>query len=163
MADRSLRKKKMHVIIETRLDQRQSESVFRFATKNSDRSFLKRMEAYARVVEKYSLNFSQSITLTAMDIFTGRHLAATSTGILSNTDFQKTISDCSVSTVTIPEDFMDFARISHMIFKNTASVVHEQSRKVFRRLAEKKGSPRIDYETVVCTVKDGSAHQGGSE
>ena len=45
------------------------------------------------------------------------------------------------------------AHINHMIFNNTASVVHEQLRKVFRRLAEKKGSPRIDYESVVCFVK----------
>ena len=31
--------------------------------------------------------------------------------------------------------------------------VHKESKSFFRRLAEKKGSPRIDYETVYCMVK----------
>jgi len=29
-----------------------------------------------------------------------------------------------------------------------------ESKSFFRRLAEKKGSPRIDYETVLCMVKN---------
>jgi hypothetical protein len=49
--------------------------------------------------------------------------------------------------------FTASAHTCQTIPKITALAAREQSRNAFRRLAEKKGSPRIDYEVVLCMVK----------
>ena len=73
---------------------------------------------------------------------------------LSDLDFQKTTIDCCVTTAISLADFADIVLIIQRINqKFPMYLLIPEEKEQSNRLAENKGSPIIDWETVYCMVK----------